>query len=201
MPPRKAYSPLSRTVEAREKPLDSSQAREHLHDRRRRRARPKNSWPPFRWRGGTRWVSALTVVTQQARSLERGAGARQPRQRGHALRGDRRRRRHAIIGLAIPGRKFEDFRFRRGEGQGFAEGAQALAVAGDVDQREDRPFPGLSQSRGEDRRRRRRRTRPARAKKSASGSFQARQGRVAVFSCCFSEPLFNPRPEEAPFGS
>ena len=130
---------------------------------------------------------------EQARFFERGACARQPRQRRHALCGDRRRRRHAIIGLAVPGREFEDFRFRRGEGEGFTEGAQALAVAGHMDQRARPPLPGPSRRAEQDRRRRRSRTRPARAKKSASGFFQARQGRVAVFSCCFyPNPCFSP---------
>ncbi len=79
---------------------------------------------------------------EQARFFERGARARQPRQRRHALRRDGRRRRHAIIRLAVPGREFEDFRFRRREGKGFAEGAQTLAVARHMDQSARPRLPG-----------------------------------------------------------
>ena len=97
-------------------------------------------------RGGTRWASAATVVSSRRGFSKRGARAGEPRQRRHALRGDGGVGRDAVVGLAVPGREFEDFRVRRREDKRLAEGAQALAVARDMDQRAGAPLSGLGEA-------------------------------------------------------
>ena len=133
MPPRTAYSPVSRTVPVRRKPLISSQAtsasvatmlpgaaekrllrhaaaRDHaLHDRVDRRR-------------------------QDARVRLGRARAGEPRQRRHALRRDAGVRRHAVVGLAVPGRESQDLDLGRDELQRVLERLLPEAVAGDVDQ-------------------------------------------------------------------
>ncbi len=86
---------------------------------------------------------------QNARLFQRGARARKTRQSGHALGGYGGIGRDAVIGLAVPGREFQDFRVRRGESQGLAEGAQAPAVARDMDQRTGAPLARLRHGAGE----------------------------------------------------
>ena len=155
-------------------------------DRRRRRARPKSSWPPSRLSGGTRWVSAATVVSSRRgfSSEERVRASRANAvMRCAAMAGVRR---HAIIRLAVPGREFEDFRFRRREGKGFAEGAQTLAVARHMDQRARPRPPRPGPSRGEDRRRRRQ-SKPsgAREKISERPFSSSAQGALQFFHAVF----------------
>ena len=53
---------------------------------------------------GTRWSAALTVVSTTA-GRSRPLSAREPRQRGHALRDDAGMRRDAVVGQAVPGRE------------------------------------------------------------------------------------------------
>ena len=87
-------------------------------------------------RGGTRCVSALTVATRmRGRSLG-AARQREPRERGHALRGDRGVGRDAVVGLAVPGRQHERLDLRRGEGERVDEILRADRIAGEEGQRD-----------------------------------------------------------------
>ena len=106
MPPRTAYSPGSRTVEARRKPLSSSQLhdavhRQHVAGRGRRATASRSALAPARAA-----APALTVVSRIERPLA-ALQPREPRQRGHALRDDAGMRRDAVVGLAVPGRELE----------------------------------------------------------------------------------------------
>ena len=56
------------------------------------------------------------------------------RQRGNAARDDRRRRRDPVVGQTVPGRQFDHFQRGREESQAGAQGADLLAVGGDVHQ-------------------------------------------------------------------
>ena len=67
-----------------------------------------------------------------ARLLGGGFRARQPRQRGHAARGDRRAGRNAVIGLAVPTGQVENFDEGRGEAQRLAKPSGAHRVARDM---------------------------------------------------------------------
>ena len=114
MPPRTAYSPVSRTVPVRRKPFDSSQAISNVvsttfpgaaENVSRRDSRPRRHPLHQRVDGGR----------ENAWLVLRGFGARETRERRHALRGDARVGRHPVIGLAIPGREFQDFDLGRDE--------------------------------------------------------------------------------------
>ena len=81
-------------------------------------------------RGGTRCSAALTVVsTTPGRS--RPLQAREPRQRGHALRHDAGMRRHAVVGQAIPGGKLVDLDLGREERERARKLRHARPVAAD----------------------------------------------------------------------
>ena len=67
-----------------------------------------------------------------ARLLGGGFRARQPRQRGHAARGDRSARRDAVIGLAVPAGQVENFDEGRGEAQRLAKLRRARDVPRDM---------------------------------------------------------------------
>ena len=71
---------------------------------------------------------------EKARPLGGGARARQPRQRRHALRGHRRVRRDAVVGLAIPGREGQHLDLRRDEAQRVLQHLLALPVARHMDE-------------------------------------------------------------------
>ena len=73
--------------------------------------------------GGTRWVSALTERDEDARPLDRAAGAREPRERGHAFGRNGGVRRHPVVGLAVPRRQIERFDLGRGEAERVDEGS------------------------------------------------------------------------------
>ena len=68
---------------------------------------------------------------EHARPLHGAARQREPRERGHALRGDRRIGRNAIVGLAVPARQIERLDLRRGEGERVDEALRAQTVARD----------------------------------------------------------------------
>ena len=79
MPPRTAYSPVSRTVPVRRKPLVSSQLTSWVVSTTLPGAAEKVS-AAIRDRGGTRWTRALTVVERirglSSEVLERASRAR-----------------------------------------------------------------------------------------------------------------------------
>ncbi len=133
MPPRTAYSPASRTVPVRTKPLISSQATSAsmstmlpgaAEKRLRRDAAARRHALHDGVDGGR----------QDARARLRRARAGEPRQRRHALRRDAGVRRHAVVGLAVPGREARTS--ISGATNAARSGAPAGAepVARDVDQ-------------------------------------------------------------------
>ena len=135
MPPRTAYSPVSRTVPVRRKPLISSQ---------RDRAGSVSTTLPgaaekvsaaMRARGGTRCTSALTVVERMRGLSSDVLRAGEPRQRRHALRGDRRcsATRGRRAGNPRPGRSGPRSRARR---------RRALLVSSAAAARRGRRGPG-----------------------------------------------------------
>ena len=72
----------------------------------------------------------------------------QQRQRRHALRRDLGRRRHAVIGQAIPRRIAQQRQAARHHAQRLGHGGGAAVVAGDVDHRAVRARGDLGQQRG-----------------------------------------------------
>ena len=68
---------------------------------------------------------------EQHRRLVAAGDARKPRQRGHALRHDAGMRRHAIVGLAIPGRKLQDFEVGRKKRDRPRQRRHARTIAAD----------------------------------------------------------------------
>ena len=81
MPPRTAYSPGSRTVEARTKPLSSSHSTMPCMPMTLPGA-TDSACVATKSRAGTRWSAALTVVSSTERFVAT-AHARQPRQHRH----------------------------------------------------------------------------------------------------------------------
>ena len=75
---------------------------------------------------------------QQHRRLVAALHARQPRQRGHALRHHAGIRRHAVVGQAIPGREFHHHDIGTEERQRARQRRHALAVAADHGKRNRR---------------------------------------------------------------
>ena len=144
-PPRCAYSPVSRTVLARRKPLASSQ---------RASSSSFTTLP-----GAAEKLSAATSFARRhaleqaidrrgddARALGRGSGAGEARERRHAPRDDAGMGRDAVIGLAVPAGNVEDFDFGIGEAQRLAERGRARRVARDMDE-DRRPALGLARQR------------------------------------------------------
>ena len=66
---------------------------------------------------------------QHARLFGRRAAAGEARKNRHTPRGGGRIGRNAVIGLPIPGREFQHFDLRRGEGQSLHERPGSLAIA------------------------------------------------------------------------
>ena len=92
-------------------------------------------------RAGTRCTMALTVVSTIS-GLSLPVQARQPRQRGQALRQDAAMRRDAVIGLAVPGRELHHRQIGREEFQRARQLLHARPVAADhgkADRRRLRP--------------------------------------------------------------
>ena len=87
--------------------------------------------------GGMRCSSALTVVRMTAR-----CGCLRKRDHaGHGVEAARRgvgAGRDAVVGQAVPGREFQHRQVGRDEGERVDDGRQALAVAGDEDDRRRR---------------------------------------------------------------
>ncbi len=77
---------------------------------------------------------------EDARTRQCGARAGQAGKYDDAARRNRGVGRYPVIGLAIPSGKIEQLDVRRGESQRLAEGAGALAVAGDMDERDSPAF-------------------------------------------------------------
>ena len=75
---------------------------------------------------------------QQHRRPVAALYAREPRQRGHALRHDAGVRRHPVVRQTIPGRKFHDFDVGPEERKRARQRRHALAVAADHGQRNRR---------------------------------------------------------------
>ncbi len=133
MPPRTANSPTSRTVGTRSKPEVSSReissfmltllpgfARERLRlDHLGRRDALEQ-----RVGGG-----------QDDGAVRRLAQRDHRRQRVEPARGGIRAGRDAVVGQAVPGREFEHRQVRGDEGERLDDRGQALAVAGDEEQR------------------------------------------------------------------
>ena len=88
-------------------------------------------------RAGTRCERGVDG-RQQHRRLVAALDARQPRQRGHALRHDAGIRRHAVVGQAIPGREFHHLDLGPEERQRARQRRHALAVAADHGERNRR---------------------------------------------------------------
>ena len=127
MPPRTAYSPGSRTVEARVKPLSSSHSTMPAMPVTLPGA-TESACVATKSRAGTRCSAALTVVSSTD-GLSRPFHARQPRQRGHALRHHGGVRRHPVVGQAVPGREFHGKKVGAEEGERTRQCRHALAVA------------------------------------------------------------------------
>ena len=140
MPPRTAYSPVSRTVPVRRKPLISSQATSWSVSTTLPGAAEKVSRAIRARRHALH--ERIDGRREDARALLGGPRARKPRERRHALRRDAGVRRHAVVGLAIPGREGKHLDLGRDEFERVLERLLALPVAGDVDQHRrpsDRP--------------------------------------------------------------
>ena len=133
MPPRTAYSPVSRTAEARAKPLFSSHCVRLVILTALPGAAEKEFGRDFFARRHA-LQDGVDRRRENARAPGGGARTRKPRQHRHPPRRDRRIGRDAIIGLAIPAGEIEHLDLRRGEGQRFVEGAGALLVARDMDE-------------------------------------------------------------------
>ena len=71
---------------------------------------------------------------ENARALDRRFGPREPRQHRDAARRDGGVGGNAVVGLAIPRRKFQRLDLRRGKSDRLAERAGALPVARDMDE-------------------------------------------------------------------
>ena len=102
---------------------------------------------------------------EQHRRLLAALDAGEPRQRRHALRHHAGMRRHAVVGQAIPGRKFQHLDVGREEGERARQRRHARAVAADHHEADRRRARRRRRPRGRDRRapglRRRRRRRQA----------------------------------------
>src|SRR6202045_2013678 len=86
---------------------------------------------------------------QDARTFQRGARTGKPRENHDPPRRNRGVGRYPVIGLAIPGGKIEELDVRRGECQRLAEGAGALAIARDMDERDSPAFRVFRKRAGE----------------------------------------------------
>ena len=142
MPPRSAYSPESRTVEAREKPLASSQCAKLVQIDGRARRGGKTLGGEFLARRHA-LGERRRAGQQQARPVHRRARARKPRQRRHALRRDGGGRRHPVVRLAVPGGEIQDFRVGRGKAKRLGKRPLALRVARHMDHRDGTPLSGF----------------------------------------------------------
>ena len=77
---------------------------------------------------------------EDARTRQCGARAGQAGKYDDAARRNRGVGRYPVIGLAIPGGEIEELDVRRGESQRLTEGAGALAIARDMDERDSPAF-------------------------------------------------------------
>ena len=139
MPPRTAYSPVSRTLEARANPLDSS----HRTSASISTILPgaaENVSPAIAASGGTLCSKALTVVermrgrSSEVRDLASRERTKNPPRRNGGIG------RHPVIGLAIPRGKIQQLDIRRRKGERLAKRAGALAVARDMDKHDGAAF-------------------------------------------------------------
>ena len=159
MPPRIAYSPMSRTVLAREKPLVSSQRASVVHVDAVA-GRGGKSRGSRRSRAAARAAtSALTVST---RMRGRSSAPRVRASRASTVMrcgGDRRVGRDAVVGLAIPGREDSSASISgAAKASASMNALRALAVARDEARARRRAPRPPWRARARDRRRRRRRS-------------------------------------------
>ena len=113
------------------KPLVSSQATRSSVDPNCR-ARPRRLSLATTVASAARAAAAApTVVEQDARPLARGFRAREARQHRHAPRRDRGVGRHAVVGLAVPGREIQHLDIRR-KTAGRPEVWRAAALSSDM---------------------------------------------------------------------
>ena len=136
MPPRTAYSPGSRTVEARDKAVELEPVDDPLHaddiaGRNRQRMRRHEV---ARRHALERGVDRR----QQDGRLVAPFHANEARQRGHALRDHGRIRRDTIVGQTIPCREFHDLDIGTEKRQRARQRRHALAVAADDGERHGR---------------------------------------------------------------
>ena len=82
---------------------------------------------------------------QNARPLDRALGAREPRQHGHPLGGNRRVGRDAVVGLAVPGRQMQRLDLGRGEAERVNQALGAKTVAGEKDEGHGALLAGLGE--------------------------------------------------------
>ncbi len=175
MPPRWAYSPVSRTVLGAQKAVGLQPERQFVQSARHCRARRRSSRAAISARGGTRCSrQSIVVVTTRGRSIG-GFRARQPRERRHAPRATWRRWARRDRRAGSPSRGCRGFRRPDRRSARPRETRRAGGVARDMHEDRRRPFRLAAPARGRDRRRRRRRNRPG-------------HGRKRVFRLCRDAP-------------